>query len=310
MWQHIGKLLRILYERIDRAETVFLRMKNISVMTNQILFLKMADLLLLTKPEMTCLYTLMFYNVITYCVSYIKELIEKEDWSPYITLTERSKIKHLAMSATKIVLEWTKAVTFVVTLTFVLLVFGLEQGLRNYRPSTFYTVITWIYYSATEKVFADMFPSIFKFFRVEVFENMEELYAPVILRSFAIVASLFHILFLLPTTISWRFLIVASYANIYLRSKELLQTFAPLLQREQQFLNYYRKATPDEILRFDDVCAVCLCNMVKARITPCNHLFHIDCLRRCLKISDTCPLCKRKLKLEYTSMIGHPPIGD
>lgn len=133
IWQRVSEFLTYICERIDRAETIFLQMKNISVMTNQILFLKMADLIYLHKPEMTYLYTLMFYNVITYCVSYIKELIEKEDWSPYITLTERSKIKHLAMSATKIVLEWTKAVTFVVTLTFMLLVFGLEQGLHNYK---------------------------------------------------------------------------------------------------------------------------------------------------------------------------------
>ncbi|XP_076659604.1 uncharacterized protein LOC143362951 [Halictus rubicundus] len=309
MWQHLGKLLTILYERIDRAETIFLQMQNISVMTNQILFLKMTDLLLLPKPEMTCLYTLMFYNVITYCVSYIKELIEKEDWSPYITITERSKIKHLAMSATKIVLEWTKAVTFVVTLTFMLLVFGLEQGLHNYRPSTFYIMITWTYYSATEKLFAEMFPSILKLFRVEAFENMEELYAPVILRSFTIVVAVLHILLLVPTT-SWRFLLVTSYVNIHLRLKDLWQKFAPLLQCEQQFLNYYRKATPEEISRFDDVCAVCLCNMVKARITPCHHLFHADCLRRCLKISNTCPLCKRKQKFEYKSTIDQRPIAN
>ncbi|XP_076225959.1 uncharacterized protein LOC143174785 [Nomia melanderi] len=304
IWQRVSEFLTYICERIDRAETIFLQMKNISVMTNQILFLKMADLIYLHKPEMTYLYTLMFYNVITYCVSYIKELIEKEDWSPYITLTERSKIKHLAMSATKIVLEWTKAVTFVVTLTFMLLVFGLEQGLHNYKPSIFYTVVTWAYYSATEKVFVEMFPSIFKFFQVEAFENMEELYAPVLLRSFTIIVSVLHISLLLPT-MSWRFLLVSSYMNIYLRLKDLLRKFAPLLQREQQFLNYYRKATPEEIFRFDDVCAVCLCNMVKARTTPCHHLFHADCLRRCLKISDTCPLCKRKLKFQYESVSDH-----
>lgn len=109
-------------------------MKNLSVMANQLVFFILADKILIPpKQRMTCLYTLMFYNVIAYCVGYIKELIEKEDWSPYVTITERSRIKHLAMSATKIVLEWTKAVTFAVTVTFMLLVFGLEQGLQNYK---------------------------------------------------------------------------------------------------------------------------------------------------------------------------------
>ncbi|XP_015440224.1 PREDICTED: RING finger protein 145-like [Dufourea novaeangliae] len=303
-WQRLTKFLMRHYERIDQAETLFLRMNNISTMMNQILFLMMADLMYLPKLDMTYLYTLMFYNVITYCVSYIKELVEKEDWSPFITLTERSKIKHLAMSTTKIVLEWTKAVTFIVTITFMLLVFGLEQGLKNYKPSTFYTVITWLYYSATEKVFVETYVSILKFFQMEAFENMEELYVPVILRSFTIGITVSHVFILLPS-VSWRFLFVASYVNIYLKLKDLLQKFGPSLERERQFLNRYRRVTPEEIKRFDDVCAVCLCNMAKARMTPCHHLFHADCLRRCLKISDTCPLCKRELKVEYDSIPDH-----
>lgn len=132
-WQQLGTLLTRLYAPIDHAETRFLKMKNISMMTNQIIFLMLADRIFLSGPKMTCLYTLMFYNVVTYCISYIKELIEKENWSPYVTLTETSKIKHLAMSATKIVFEWTKAITFVVTLTVMLLVLGLEQGLKHYK---------------------------------------------------------------------------------------------------------------------------------------------------------------------------------
>lgn len=256
----------------------------------------LADRIFILEPKMTCFYTLMFYNVITYCISYIKELIEKEDWSPYVTLTERSKIKHLAMSATKIVFEWTKAVTFIVTLTFMLLVFGLEQGLEHYKPSTTYTMITWIYYLATEKIFAEMFPSILKFLHLEMFENLEELYAPVILKSFTISASAFLILILLVRIASWKFLFIAIYLNIYLRLKDLLRISGPALKLECEILNRYRKATPEEIKQFDDVCAVCLCDMFKARITPCCHLFHADCLRQCLKTGNICPICKRELK--------------
>lgn len=132
-WNPLSVIFKHLYGPIDRAENLFLKMRNISVMVNQIVFFMLSDQVLVPGQRMTCLYTLMFYNVIAYCVGYIKELIQKEDWSFYVTLTERSKIKHLAMSATKIVLEWTKAVTFVVTLTFMLLVFGLEQGLDHYK---------------------------------------------------------------------------------------------------------------------------------------------------------------------------------
>ncbi|XP_014610516.1 PREDICTED: uncharacterized protein LOC106790259 [Polistes canadensis] len=296
-WKPLYRFLKRLYGPVDRAENLFLRMKNISVMANQIVFLMLADKVLVPKERMTCLYTLMFYNVIAYCVSYIKELIEKEDWTPYVTLTERSQIKHLAMSATKIVLEWTKAVTFVVTLTFMLLVFGLEQGLEHYKPSTLYTVLTWIYYSATEKVFVDMFPTILGYLQLEALENIENLYAPVILRYFTIGMSAFFSLILLPTA-PWRFLFVATYLNIYLRWKELMQNSGAALKREREILNRYRKATADEIDRFDDVCSVCLYTMTKARVTPCHHLFHADCLRQCLKTSDSCPMCKRELKFD------------
>ena len=56
----------------------------------------------------TYLYTLMFYNVISYCSNYAKEVYERKQWLPYVTITETSQVKHLGMSATKITLEWTK----------------------------------------------------------------------------------------------------------------------------------------------------------------------------------------------------------
>lgn len=165
------------------------------------------------------------------------------------------------------------------------------------RPSLIYTVITWIYYSATEKVFVEMFPTILGFLQLEALENIENLYAPVILRCFTIAMSaIFSILLLLSA--SWRFLMVATYLNVYLRWKELTENSGAVLRREREVLNRYRKATLEEIERFDDVCAVCLCGMTKARVTPCHHLFHADCLRQCLKTSDKCPMCKRELKFD------------
>lgn len=165
------------------------------------------------------------------------------------------------------------------------------------RPSLIYTVITWIYYSATEKVFVEMFPTILGFLQLEALENIENLYAPVILRCFTIAMSAIFSILLLPSA-SWRFLMVATYLNVYLRWKELVENSGAVLRREREVLNRYRKATLEEIERFDDVCAVCLCGMTKARVTPCHHLFHADCLRQCLKTSDKCPMCKRELKFD------------
>ena len=44
----------------------------------------------------------------SYCSNYAKEVYERKQWLPYVTITETSQVKHLGMSATKITLEWTK----------------------------------------------------------------------------------------------------------------------------------------------------------------------------------------------------------
>lgn len=243
----------------------------------------------------TGLYTLMFYNVIAYCVNYIKELIEKEDWSPYVNMTHHSNLKHLAMSATKIVLEWTKAVTFIITVTFMLLVFGLEQGLQNYQPTALYTLTTWLYYICTEKVFVEMFPSVLLFMKFERLEALENLYAPVILRAYTIIISSFFVAALIFLG-HLRFAFISFYINVYLRGKDAASHCYKDLKNEQAVLAQFRYATPEELQEWDDICAVCLSGMKRARVTPCHHLFHSDCLRLCLNTSQLCPMCKR----EYT----------
>lgn len=158
-------------------------------------------------------------------------------------------------------------------------------------------MITWLYYSFTEKMFLDMFPLALKVFHLEIFDNLEELYVPVLLNSFTISISAVSIIVLTPI-ISWKLLLIAIYINVYLGLKDLLQKFGPALKLERQILSRYKKATPADIKRFDDICAICLCSMIRARVTPCHHIFHTHCLRQCLKTNNSCPMCKRELKFE------------
>lgn len=245
------------------------------------------------QKRITGLYSLMFYNVIAYCVSYIKELIEKEDWSVTVNMTQHSNIKHVAMSATKIVLEWTKAITFIITVTFMLLVFGLEQGLEHYQPTASYTFVTWTYYMCTEKVFVELFPPLLVFLRFKAIEALEFLYAPVILRYYTItLASILVAILICYGQI--RFACIALYLTVYLRVKDTIQNCLRALKEEQAVLGRFRQASADEIENCDDVCAVCLSTMERARVTPCQHMFHANCLRQCLKTSYNCPMCKRE----------------
>lgn len=255
------------------------------------------DQVLVPGQKVTCLYTLMFYNVLAYCVAYIRELIEKEDWSPYVKMTDHTNIKHLAMSATKIVLEWTKAVTFIITLVFMLLVFGLETGLDNYKPSISYVIVTFLYYMITEKVFAELIFSLINYLQIAAFENMEALWIPVLFQIGTIATSFTLVLPLLVWG-PYRVALLGFYVNVYLRFKDSYTSTIKELTSERALISPYRFATSEELGTFEDVCAVCLNPMKLARITPCHHIFHGDCLRKWVKTSNNCPICKRELKFD------------
>lgn len=258
----------------------------------QLLMFTACDRLLVSQGRLTCLYSLMFYNVVTYSVSYVREICTKEDWSPYVNVTRHSRVKHLAMSATKIVLEWTKAVTFIVTITFVLLALGLEQGLEHYRPTALYTAITGTYYLLTEKTFLELWPLGLSALKLERLEGMEALYFGVWSRF--ITTSL--ALPLVPALIYYERLRLAAlvlYVCVFIHGRHRLGEAVKKFQEACDSLAKFRRATMEELETLEDVCAVCLGTMKSARVTPCAHFFHADCLRKCLATSDRCPICVR-----------------
>ena len=99
----------------------------------------------------------------------------------------------------------------------------------------------------------------------------------------------------------WKLSVYALYTCVWLRLKDLHTNELAALRQHLAVLARYRYATREELEEHDDVCAVCLSEFQNfARITPCQHVFHGDCLRRCLQTSDLCPICKRQLKFEWT----------
>ncbi|KAK3923019.1 RING finger protein 145 [Frankliniella fusca] len=288
-----ARFLRRMYGPLQRMETVLIGMNNLFTMLNQCLFFMVCERALVPGQRVACLYSLMFYNVAAYCASYVRELIAKEDWSLTVPVADHSRVKHLAMTATRLVLEWTKAVTFIITVVFMLLVFGLERGLEHYHPNGAYTALTWLYYMATEKVFADLFPALLTLLRLERLESLEALWAPVLQRAFCMALAVTLSLPLLLRA-QYRVAVSALYCCGWVRWRELSQGPLRALQAERAVLERYRHASAEELAAHDDdVCAVCLAPMRSARVTPCHHLFHADCLRRCLSASDICPICKR-----------------
>lgn len=267
-------------------------MKKYFIYLFQLLIFTACDRLLISNGKLTNLYSLMFYNVVTYSVSYVKELYMKEDWSPYVNLTRHSRVKHLAMSATKIVLEWTKAVTFIVTVTFVLLALGLEQGLDHYRPSALYTAITGIYYLLTERTFFELWPPALSALRLERLEGMEALYFGVWARM-ATMGLAIPLVIALACWERFRLAFLILYVCVWVHGRHRLREAWSKLMEARGLLTRFRRAASAELATLEDVCAVCLGSMKAARVTPCAHYFHADCLRRCLVASDRCPICVR-----------------
>lgn len=299
MWRRLERpvscalgVVRAAYAPVDRAEKLFLQMSNLSTMIGQLLMFTACDRLFVSQGRLTCLYSLMFYNVVTYSVSYVRELCTKEDWSPYVNVTRHSRVKHLAMSATKIVLEWTKAVTFIVTVTFVLLAFGLEQGLEHYKPTALYTLFTGTYYLLTERTFLELWPIALTAMKFERLEGMEALYFGVWARGVTTALAL-PLVPALAWCERWRLALLLLYVNVIVHGRHRLGEALGKLNEACGSLARFRRATAAELSTLEDVCAVCLGVMRSARVTPCAHFFHADCLRRCLAASDRCPICIR-----------------
>lgn len=279
-------------------EQTLLSLPNLFCLLSQLSFFSLCDHLLLKEHKISSLYTLIFYNVITYCLSYVTELIHK-DWNMYVTVSQTSNLKHLSLTATKLVLEWAKAVTFLMTLVFLLLVFTLEQALTKYFPTELYLTVTFLHYASSEKFFVTHFPKFLAWLDLDSLDGLEEYYSPVILKLFTITLSA------LVTSASfltghYAAIPLSSYLNIYLATRYTQMNLLPALREQTSLLKPYRPASQQELKDWNDICPICLTgmSMPRARVTQCFHLFHGECLRKYLRAkvwSSVCPMCKKSL---------------
>lgn len=282
-------------ERRNRQDTLQ-RSEAMGCLINQIMFFMLCDRWFCPQEKLTGLYALLFYNVICYLLMYTQRLIYLSDITPIVYLSEHSGIRHLAMTATKVMLEFTRAVTFVVTGVFMLLVFGLEQGLEHFNPTWYYIGITALYFTLTERSCQEKIPSLLTYLNCDFFESMENLWTPVLVRLCSSLASgLMILLVFICSHENIILLAAASFINVYMTIKDLDQHWQALM-KEKLSLEKYRHATQQEIKENDDVCAICLQEMSTARVTPCHHMFHGDCLRKSLHVRLACPMCKYALE--------------
>ncbi|KAL3699715.1 hypothetical protein R1sor_017737 [Riccia sorocarpa] len=102
-------------------------------------------------------------------------------------------------------------------------------------------------------------------------------------------------------------------AILFLNLRALLSAISKRIKgfmRLKAALNTLRGALPDatqdELLAYEDDCAICKEPMARAKRLPCAHLFHLSCLRSWLDqgLADTysCPTCRRPLFMGSASI--------
>lgn len=283
-------------ERVKVIDTTLLNLEQLYTILSHVVYFQACEVVFLKGHQRaTYLYTLMFYNVMSYCSKYAKEVYERKQWLPYVTITETSQVKHLGMSATKITLEWTKFLIFFLTMVFILLTIIFAQEVQGVHTSIPYLSCTFIFYLIQDDLFIELFTKWPLLTKIEKFECREALYGKLSLKIAAVILSLAAHTSLLIVTHQFKIFLFGIYINVYLRIKDMLYKEITILVQEEESVKKFRTANKSDISKFDDVCAICLGEMKSARETQCHHLFHDHCLSLAIKTSNFCPTCKSLL---------------
>ncbi|KAL1501136.1 hypothetical protein ABEB36_006520 [Hypothenemus hampei] len=274
-------------EEIHNMEQFLVKLHNIYAFLSQISFFIMCQEHFnqshndFDKNVIVALSTVLFYSVFGYFSTRVRDIYQGNRAR---TGTHRnpSFINYLKWFC-KIVLEWAKAVVIVLCLR--------EQGI-HYDPKLSYSIVTFLYYLCTERIFVEVFPQLVEAYNFQSLDSLEHLYVPLVMNTIAITAGLLLALYSFYMNNSI-LVLLAMYFAVYLRIKDAYFNYYEILVAEREIFSSFIVATRKDIEKWDDICAVCLNNMSKARITPCNHLFHPYCLKQCLRNSFYCPLCKQ-----------------
>ncbi|XP_061700389.1 RING finger protein 145 isoform X1 [Syngnathoides biaculeatus] len=89
-------------------------------------------------------------------------------------------------------------------------------------------------------------------------------------------------------------IVIHSYCNVWLRAQSAWRSFLLRLEAVKK-INSLPRATPRQLRRHDDVCAICFLEMKSAVVTSCEHLFHANCLSKWLHVQGTCPMCHQTI---------------
>nr|XP_053655332.1 uncharacterized protein LOC128704268 isoform X2 [Cherax quadricarinatus] len=179
-----------------------------------------------------------------------------------------------------------------VAMSFVLVMFTLQFS--HVEPDLVYIASTFIYFVITQRKWTgnERIVSWCRALQVGLLEEEEEFWVPLLLRWLPVAASLCVGALVVP---SWPLLVVvAAYTNLLVPGILLADEYLAHQARYSVLTTRCRRATPQEVAE-DSMCPVCLDQVRQGRVTPCGHLYHASCLRKCLLLSPLCPLCKQTI---------------
>ncbi|XP_071552501.1 uncharacterized protein [Panulirus ornatus] len=178
-----------------------------------------------------------------------------------------------------------------VAMSFVLVMFTLQ--FNHVEPDLLYMAVTFLYFVITQRKWTgnERIVSFIRALRLDLLEEEEEFWVPLLLRGVPLAASACTAV-LLAAASSPRLVVVAAYTNLLVPGQLLRQEYMTHATQHIVLSTKCSRATPQEASSHSP-CPVCLEDLRQARVTPCGHYYHVACLRRCLLMSPLCPLCKQ-----------------
>eukprot|EP00090_Calanus_glacialis_P004348 TRINITY_DN13232_c0_g1_i1.p1 TRINITY_DN13232_c0_g1~~TRINITY_DN13232_c0_g1_i1.p1 ORF type:complete len:287 (-),score=91.33 TRINITY_DN13232_c0_g1_i1:45-905(-) len=280
---------------ISVFEASFLKSEKLFTLISQIVFFHAAESAILpTGQKATSLFTLMLFNGLAYSLSYLHGVISNSSLGRLETVGTSSDVPHLAMSATKLTLEWTKLVVFFMTLVSISLALCLGVSMQGFSPSPCYLVITGLYFLTQEEMVVVNMPRLLVKLPSSVIEGEEAVWSPIILKGLSLLLSLTMVL-LCTFYRKYKSGFTSFIICVYLKIRDLDINGFEKLRRLEKLVARFPLVSASDLSAHDDVCSICLSDMRRARRTYCGHIFHPVCLARALKTVSTCPVCKQNL---------------
>ncbi|XP_063235109.1 uncharacterized protein LOC134538060 isoform X1 [Bacillus rossius redtenbacheri] len=269
---------------------VYSQLDGIHATTNQVLFFLLSEKLLCPDQRLSCLYVLLCYTVL----AYLWRSLHTRQWSQL--LHETSAADFIKLTTAFVVVRLGRGVAMsLVLLTFSLHFNHLEPGGAYVLFTATYFLLTQYRGEAGEETAA---VSCARYLDLPVLEGLEEYWVPLLVRATAVLMSALVACVAALDASLLPLALLVGYSNVYVAGLRAAERLWEPLESQLAVVSAFPLASRSELRRRgDSTCAVCLDEMRPpgARVTPCDHVFHGACLRRCALQFGQCPLCKAPL---------------